>query len=194
MTNRVLTITDKGIEIQTIKKNTNEMEIYHFSDTIKFVPNDERADEFTINIQKLNIKETYYCTHLQDLIANYIKALDCYLLSRQAAAQDLKQIGERLFKPGDTDREVTPGAETSPLKANQGATEEPVMETGQPSTSSKYSYVEHVKMAMSNIGLREYYNVKLTVHRSFIRVELQQTDESLGSSLPLTSEILQDAW
>lgn len=195
MTNRVLTITERGIEIHTIKKNTNEIEIYHFSDTIKFVPNDERADEFTINIQKLNIKETYYCTHLQDLIANYIKALDCYLLSRQAVGDDLKQIGEKLFKANEQDNEAPLSPEASPLKPRMEATEIgplQVLETGQAPAGTKYSYVEYVRMAMSNIGLREYYNVKMTVHRSFIRVELQQTDESLGSSLELISEIVQD--
>ena len=186
MTNRVLSISERGIEIETIKKNGSEKEVYEFSDVIKFMPSEEIAEEFMIIVQKHNIKETYNCTHLQDLIAEYLKVLDLYLvkkISHNAHDKEYEEVEE-----GEKTKKVKDQKEQNGATKQGQESKESVLPASKADNKAitgmvgRYGYCEIVNLMLSNIGFKEFYTTKLTIFRSFLRIELHQTDDSIASS------------
>ena len=126
-------------------------------------------------MQKTGFKQNYFCTQLTDLVSEFLKALDIFLVKK--ASPDLEIIAN--YNDSDNDlrhrnlqnlfsREQSPVTKLTVGKV------------------SKYTFVDEIKLALSNVTLLEYYSVRLLVSRSNLRVELIQTDDSLGSIIHIT--------
>lgn len=172
-------VLDNGIEIFTVTKNEKDQqkEIYEFSDIVKIMPTEgrslnlivERNDEFNLFVGKFNHNQIYTCTALQELRAEYLKALDYYLLRKSYTDTDLVGNLDALLAIQTNQDRVRSRASHDKESPIHGKV-------------NKYIYVDDLKMAVSNVSNAELYSVRVMVSRSSIKIRLLQTDDTAASS------------
>lgn len=134
----------------------------------------ERSDEFTLIVQKLNIRQIYICIALQDLVADYLRALDYYLLRKSFGDDAQASIDAMLaqnYSPDGIRPKDHKGVKSSSVKGKV----------------NRYLYAEHLKMSVSNLSNGELYSVRMVVSRSNLRIDLIQTDDTAASNHILSS-------
>jgi hypothetical protein len=108
-----------------------------------------------LTVEKLRIKESYCCSEKQELMAEFLRAVD---------------IGARKDEGLD-------------ISAEQGTGEDHA--TGKKHSANRENFkrviVEDTKLLLSNVAVRESYKVRLYVCRSHLKVEYLCSDENLGS-------------
>lgn len=115
-------------------------------------------------------------------MAEYLKALDAYLL---------RQANPDLEYPEPEKEEAD--EENEPINRRDLLANSPEMRTKTVvGKVSRYTYVEELKMTLSNVTLKEFYHIRMLVSRSNLKIEMLKTDDSLGSRLFSPSEDIQD--
>lgn len=126
-------------------------------------------------MQKLNVRQIYICHALTDLLADYLRTLDYYLLRKSLGENDSQ---------ANIDMMLAQNYSPDGIKRKDRKDPDPNSVKGK---INRYLYVEHLKMTVSNLSNAELYSVRMIVSRSTLKIDLIQTDDTSASSLDLKS-------